>query len=159
MRFFIALFCLICTQAIAIEQTAQYRFALDNLNSPNQQSQPTPGYVFDITVQNIEQLDALLNRADKLKGQFSPQQYGRIVLVLHGQELDLFRKKNYSKFMDIVDKARELDSQQLIDIKACQTVMRNMQIDQSELPDFIEQVPLAPVEIDRLERQKGYTRL
>ncbi len=124
------------------------------------QSQPSPaGYVFDITVQNVEQLDAILNRADQLKGQFSPNDFGRIELVLHGMELNLFRKKNYDKYMRIVEKARALDEQNLVDIKACQTVMQSLMIDQSELPDFIEQIPYAPAEIDRLEIEKRFTRL
>lgn len=159
MRLAIILSLLICTHTYAIGQPAQVRLAVDSLNSENRQNQPASGYVFDITVQNIEQLDAVLNRANKLKEQFSADQYGRIALVLHGQELKMFRKKNYSKFMSIVDKARQLDQQNLIDIKACQTMMQNLHIEQSELPGFIEQVPLAPVEINRLERKKGYSRL
>jgi intracellular sulfur oxidation DsrE/DsrF family protein len=129
-------------------------------NRASQQSPATPpGYVFDITVQNVEQLDAILDRADKLKGQYSPNDFGRIELVLHGMELNLFRKKNYKKYMSIVDKARALDEQNLVDIKACQTVMQSLMIDQSELPDFIEQIPYAPAEIDRLEFEKSFTRL
>jgi len=159
MRFMFVLFIFFCSFANAQNQNAQFRLAVDHLQPGYQQSQQTPGYVLDITVQNVQQLDAVLDRADKLRGQFSPDQYGRIAIVLHGLELNMFRKKNYAKYMSIVEKARELDQQNLIDIKACQTVMRNLQIDQSELPDFIEQVPLAPVEIDRLERAKGYTRL
>lgn len=119
----------------------------------------TQGYVFDITVENEQQLDAILKRADDLKGKFSPNQYGRIALVLHGDELRLFQKSNYSRFMSIVDKARELDKNHLIDIKACQTAMDFLHIEQSDLPDFIEQVPYAPAEIDRLVREKSYTRL
>lgn len=118
-----------------------------------------PGYVFDITVQNERQLDAILKRADKLKGQFSPNDHGRIALVLHGQELKLFQKSNYKEFKGIVDKVRLLDQLNLVDVKACQTALDFYKIDQSELPGFIEQVPLAPVEIDRLEQEKGYTRL
>jgi intracellular sulfur oxidation DsrE/DsrF family protein len=117
------------------------------------------GYVFDITVENEQQLDAILKRADDLKGQFSPDQYGRIALVLHGDELRLFQKSNYERFMSIVDKARELDKNHLIDIKACRTAMDILHIQQSDLPDFIEQVPYAPVEVDRLVREQGYTRL
>lgn len=117
------------------------------------------GFVFDITVQNEQQLDAILKRAEHLKGQFSPSQYGRIALVLHGEELKLFKKSNYERFMSIVDKARELDSNHLIDIKACQTAMDYLNIEQSDLPDFIEQVPYAPVEIDRLVKEQHYTRL
>ncbi len=117
------------------------------------------GYVFDITVQNEQQLDAILKRAEHLKGQFSPDQYGRIALVLHGEELKLFKKSNYQQFMSIVDKARELDSNHLIDIKACQTAMDYLNIEQSDLPDFIEQIPYAPVEIERLVREQDFTRL
>ncbi|MBT4194506.1 MAG: hypothetical protein HOE12_09235 [Gammaproteobacteria bacterium] len=159
MRLVVALILLFSSQVYSQNQNAQYRLAVDHLNIGAEQNQSPPGYVLDITVQNIQQLDAVLNRADKLKGQFSPDQYGRIAIVLHGLELNMFRKKNYSRYMSIVEKARQLDQQNLVDIKACQTVMKNLQIEQSELPDFIEQVPLAPVEIDRLEREKGYTRL
>ncbi len=159
MRLVVALILLFSSQVYAQNQNAQYRLAVDHLNTGTEQNQPPPGYVLDITVQNIQQLDAVLNRADKLKGQFSPDQYGRIAIVLHGLELNMFRKKNYTRYMSIVEKARQLDQQNLVDIKACQTVMKNLQIEQSELPDFIEQVPLAPVEIDRLEREEGYTRL
>jgi len=118
-----------------------------------------PGYVFDITVENEQQLEAILKRAAGLKGQFTPNQYGRIALVLHGDELRLFQKSNYSRFMSIVDQARELDKNHLIDIKACQTAMEYLHIQKSDLPDFIEQVPFAPVEIDRLVREQSYTRL
>jgi intracellular sulfur oxidation DsrE/DsrF family protein len=117
------------------------------------------GYVFDITVENVQQLEAIFKRAENLKGQFTPDQYGRIALVLHGDELRLFKKSNYSRFMSIVDKARELDNNHLVDIKACQTAMKYLHIERSDLPDFIEQVPYAPVEIDRLVREKNFTRL
>lgn len=145
-------------QAQSQEPVSRYRHALEKIeDSPSNST--APGYVFDITVQNATQLDAIFKRADRLKGQFSPNEHGRIALVLHGEELRLFQKSNYREFMTIVDKARKLDKQNLIDIKACQTAMDLYQIDQSELPDFIEQVPLAPVEIERLQREKGYTRL
>ena len=149
-----------CFNAQAEQPGSVKPFNTDRFGAQNQ-SEPAPksGYVFDITVQNEQQLDVILDRAETLKGQFSPNEHGRITLVLHGQELRLFQKSNYNQFMKIVDKARSLDQQNLIDIKACQTAMEEFEIEQSELPDFIEQVPLAPVEIERLEKEKGYTRL
>lgn len=144
--------------ALSAEQGGHYRYAVDSKAASPQQKNEI-GYVFDITVQNEQQLDAILNRADRLRGQFSPAEHGRITLVLHGEELRLFQKSRYNEFMKIVDKARQLDQQQLIDIKACQTAMSEFEIEGSELPDFIEQVPLAPIEIERLEKEKGYTRL
>jgi intracellular sulfur oxidation DsrE/DsrF family protein len=59
----------------------------------------------------------------------------------------------------VVERARLLDQDNIIDIKACQTMMRVLEIDQSELPSFIEQVPFAPAEIERLETEEGFTRL
>jgi intracellular sulfur oxidation DsrE/DsrF family protein len=79
--------------------------------------------------------------------------------VLHGDELQLFQKDNYRLNQSVVDRARLLDQDNIIDIKACQTMMRILEIDQSELPSFIEQVPFAPAEIERLEREEGFTRL
>jgi hypothetical protein len=118
-----------------------------------------PGYVFDVTVNSAQQLDVILDRAESLRELFDPDQHGRIAIVLHGNELRLFQKDNYAANMSIVDKARRLDQENIIDIKACQTMMRILEIEQSELPNFIEQVPLAPIEIQRLEKENGYTRL
>lgn len=123
------------------------------------QAEGLRGYVFDITVQNEQQLDVILDRAERLKGQFSPAEHGRIALVLHGEELRLFQKSNYNRFSSLVERARRLDQSRLIDIKACRTTMDSFRIDRSELPDFIEQVPLAPVEIERLQREQGFTRI
>ena len=122
-------------------------------------AEEAPGYVFDVTVNSAEQLDVILERAESLRELFDPDQHGRIAIVLHGDELRLFQKDNYAANMSIVDKARQLDQENIIDIKACQTMMRTLEIEQSELPNFIEQVPLAPIEIRRLEKEQGYTRL
>ena len=59
----------------------------------------------------------------------------------------------------VVERARMLDQENIIDIKACQTMMRVLDIGQNELPSFIEQVPFAPAEIERLQNQQGFTRL
>ena len=122
------------------------------------QSQIPPGYVFGVTVSNAQQLDAVLDRADSLRKLFNPEQHSRIAIVLHGDELKLFQKVNYLTNQSIVDRARLLDAALIIDIKACQTMMRMLDIQQSELPGFIEQVPFGPAEIDRLNKGLGYTR-
>ncbi len=117
-----------------------------------------PGYVFGVTVSSAQELDVILNRADSLRKLFDPELHGRIAIVLHGDELQLFQKDNYAANRSIVERARMLDEEMVIDIKACQTKMRFLEIDQSELPGFIEQVPFAPAEIERLEKEHNYTR-
>lgn len=116
-------------------------------------------YVISVTVTSAQQLDVVLNRAEDLRELFDPDQHSRIAIVLHGDELQLFLEKNYSKNMSVVERARLLDQDSIIDIKACQTMMRTLQIRQNELPSFIEQVPFAPTEIERLEVEEGFTRL
>ena len=124
-----------------------------------QEDRSSDGFVFSVTVNSPEQLDVVLNRAEDLRELFNPDEHSKIAIVLHGEELQLFQKDNYSRYMSVVDRARLLDQDQIIDIKACQTMMQALQIDQSELPSFIEQVPLGPAEIERLQEEEGYTRL
>jgi len=118
-----------------------------------------PGYVFSVTVSSAQQLDVVLNRAEDLRALFNPDEHSKIAIVLHGDELQLFQKDNYSLNQSVVDRARLLDQDNIIDIKACQTMMRTLDIEQSELPSFIEQVPFAPAEIERLQKEEGFTRL
>ena len=124
-----------------------------------QEGADKPGYVFSVTVSSAQQLDVVLNRAENLRRLFDPNEHSKIAIVLHGEELQLFQKDNYSSNMSLVDRARLLDQDQIIDIKACQTMMRTLRIEQNELPNFIEQVPFAPSEIERLQREEGFTRL
>ena len=116
------------------------------------------GYVFSVTVQSAQQLDVVLNRAEDLRELFNPDEHSKIAIVLHGDELQLFQKGNYTLNQSVVERARLLDQDNIIDIKACQTMMRILEIEQSELPSFIEQVPFAPAEIERLQREEGPLR-
>lgn len=118
-----------------------------------------PGYVISVTVESTQQLDVVLNRAEDLRELFNPDEHGKIAVVLHGDELQLFQKDGRRLNQSMVDRARLLDQDNIIDIKACQTMMRTLQIEQNELPSFIEQVPFAPAEIERLEKEEGFTRL
>ena len=117
------------------------------------------GYVFSVTVRSAEQLDIVLDRAEDLRELFNPDEHNKIAIVLHGDELRLFQKDNYRLNQSVVDRARLLDQDNIIDIKACQTMMRILEIEPSELPGFIEQVPFAPAEIERLEKEEGFIRL
>ena len=118
-----------------------------------------PGYVFSVTVTSSQELDVVLERAEDLRALFNPEEHSKIAIVLHGDELQLFQKGNYSSNQSVVERARLLDQDNIIDIKACQTMMRVLAIEQNELPSFIEQVPFAPAEIERLVKEEGFTRL
>ena len=112
--------------------------------------------VLDISVHTIEGLRVLFDRAEELA--MRPQAQGgddRIVLVLHGPEVEFFSIKNYDKYRDIVDQAARLDAFDVVDVKICQTMMDMQGIERDDIPAFIEQVPVGPDEVDRLV-QEGY---
>jgi len=147
----------LATGLLSISATEAQTLAQSQSDEQSELQVPS-GYVFGVTVRTAQQLDVVLERADSLRKLFNPDQHSRIAIVLHGNELKLFQKINYLANQSIVDRARLLDQAKIIDIKACQTMMRALDIQQSELPGFIEQVPLGPVEINRLEKDLGFTR-
>lgn len=157
-RLLIRLCLMLCmsTAAMADGEGPKLKYDIENDSSNDTLNEP-PGYVFGVTVSSAQQLEVILDRADSLRKLFNPDQHSRIAVVLHGEELQLFQKDNYSANQSIVERARLLDQDEIIDIKACQTRMRELNIQQSELPNFIEQVPYAPAEIERLRNKEGFT--
>lgn len=115
-------------------------------------------YVIDVTLHTLPEIEALLNRAEKLhestKKTIGTNKTG-IALVLHGEEIKLFDKKLYKKNKKIVDKAAKLDANKVIEIKICNTKLRELGLGKQDLPPFIETVPFGPEEIKRLQN-KGY---
>lgn len=110
--------------------------------------------VLDISVHSVEELQVLLDRAEQLVRTASGRP-DRVVLILHGPEVEYFATGNYPRYRQLVDQAKRLDAIDVVDVKICQTMMRRQGIERSDIPAFIEQVPDAAQEIDRLVKQ-GY---
>lgn len=83
-----------------------------------------------------------------------PQQ-DPVIIVLHGPEALPFIRRNYLEHRDIVDRAAKLRAFDRIQLLMCETWMRNNGIDRDDLLPFVDTVPLAPAEVERLERD-GY---
>ena len=112
--------------------------------------------VFDISVHSVEELEVLFDRAEELARRPNPAGgEDSIVLVLHGPEVEFFAIPNYDTYRSIVDRAARLDAFHVVDVKICQTMMRNYGIESADVPAFIEQVPNGAVEVERLTRE-GY---
>jgi len=118
---------------------------------PEPAGTPVERVVLDISVHTVGELQVLLDRAEDLADELNePDSGASIILVLHGPEVEYFSRKNYDRYRDIVDQAARLDAIDLVDVKICQTMMRLKGIERDDIPDFIEQVPLGPAEINRL---------
>lgn len=118
-----------------------------------------PRYLFDATSHSVEELQNLLRRAEEITIS-QPEGYQNIdiALVLHGPDINLFHKQNYSENKNMVDLAAKLDAFGIIDMKICEYTMSVMELDRSDIPSFIEPVPFVPAEIKRLTSE-GYLNL
>ena len=54
-----------------------------------------------------------------------------------------------------VDQAERLDAIDVVDVKICQTMLDEMEVERDDIPSFIDQVSFGPDEVERLVRQ-GY---
>ena len=116
-------------------------------------------YVYDIVVHTPEQIYEVLQHADKISAApRSGMNRASISMVLHGPEIDIFSIENYPKYREIVDLAAKLDAYNIIEVKMCQTMMRKRGLKNGSVPGFIELVPYAPEELEKL-RQRGYVVL
>ena len=116
-------------------------------------------YLFRITLHTPVEIEGLLTRAEQLaKARRPADRRAGIALVLHGPEIEIFARKNYSKYKSIVDRAARLDADGVIEVKMCQTEMRSRGIRTEDVPAFIEFVPYGPDEEERLQR-RGYVYL
>ena len=117
-------------------------------------------YLFSVTLHTQDEIDSMLTRAETLSKAhpLKSKDHAGIALVLHGPEIEMFTKRNYGKFRQLIDKAARLDSGSVIEIKVCRTAMDDMNIKKDDLPAFVEIVPYGPDEEERLLRQ-GYTYL
>ena len=108
---------------------------------------------------SLEDLEALLHRAEEIT-QVESDKFDqlKIVLILHGPDIDLFRQQNYEKNKKLVDLAAKLDAFDIIDLKVCETTMAKQGVKPEEMPPFIEPVPYAPDEMKRLQ-EAGYVNL
>tara|TARA_R110000782_G_scaffold207855_1_gene296321 strand:+ start:605 stop:1156 length:552 start_codon:yes stop_codon:yes gene_type:complete len=116
-------------------------------------------YLFDITNHSIEELEALLVRAEEVS-QAHPADFEdlEIVMIIHGPDIDLFTNQNYTENKQLIDLAARLDAYDVIDMQVCETTMSMRGVDREDIPSFIESVPYAPLEINQ-RLQDGYINL
>ncbi len=155
--FAIAIFVITMSQSAAMAESSDANISLSPLVKG--QEGIKKHYVFDVVIHKPDEMDKLLERIEQLSSTITPNKDDpSLALVLHGPEIAFFTRKNYPKYMDLVDRAAALDKKGIIDVKVCDTMIRALNIDDSELPDFVEHVPYGPDEIKRLIKQ-GFIKM
>jgi len=79
-----------------------------------------------------------------------------VVMMLHGEEAHRFVRGNYEDNKDLVDQTAKLAAYGILDVKICETWMRNNNYSATDLFPFVQGVPLGTAEIERLSSDEGY---
>lgn len=149
---------LLAAAALVLWSTQNTPPTQPSFDSPSFVGEVPKRYVFNVVLHKAEEIDQLLHRAEELAGRKPVTANAGIALVLHGPEIEFFRRGNYTLYKATVDRARRLKQAGVIEIKMCRTQMRALDIRESEIPDFVEIVPYGPSEIGRL-KGLGYVSL
>ncbi len=116
-----------------------------------------PGYVARIGLDDPAQVEAALLRAESyylatgLDTRLPP-----LVLVLHGSEVGIFFRENYSRYKPVVDLAARLSAFGVVAIRVCKTRIKHLGLNENNLYPFVGTVPFGPAELERLTNSEGY---
>ena len=108
--------------------------------------------LLEVSPENTADLDALFTTLESYLDDGLPRN-DPVVVILHGEEALPFTSHGYHSNRMLIDRAARLDAYRLIDVRMCETWMSDNGIDAGEIPAFVETVPYAPEEIERLEAE------
>lgn len=150
-------------QAVADRAQTQSRPAVPQA-APDDRSNPQFNvaqnqYLFDVSQRSREEFITFLRRADELVTVAAPETDKlEIALILSDHDIDWFAKGNYEQNKELVDLAARLDALEVIDLKICQRAMQEHGYQEDDIPAFIDRVPYAAAERQRLQGS-GYFQL
>lgn len=105
----------------------------------------TAGLIAYLEAHTPNELTSILKRAEEvLERQESYSSQQPIALILHGEETAAFLKNNYQDYRELVDLAARLDAFNVIDVRVCETWMRDNGVSREQLPPFVTTVPYGP---------------
>lgn len=120
--------------------------------SANQQQK----YLAKIELNTAEELSTILLQIDQWSGKQKSVDHP-IVIILHGPEAKTLLLENYSRNQSIVDLAQSLEEKNIVRIRVCRTWMRFNDYTKGDFASFIDTIPYAPSEIERLMKDENYT--
>lgn len=131
----------------------------ESLSPGSQQSMlpAAPGYLARLDQGAEGSLRGALERAEtlfmegRLRNELPPASF-----VLHGPEVAVFFKENYSQNKNLIDLAARLSAFGVVDIQICETSTGVLGRDRKDLLPFVGTVPFGPAEERRLIKKENY---
>lgn len=116
-----------------------------------------PGYLARVNLNQPADVLAILKRAEDYFENFgSNGDAPPVVMVLHGPEIKMFDRRNYSQYHAAADLAAKLTAFHVIDVRICETRMAAEGINKADLLPFVGTVPFGPDEESRLLKDKDF---
>lgn len=113
--------------------------------------------VYDVTAANARQLTGVLDRVSLLSNLYGADPFSSsIVLVIHGDAIELFTRKHYPRYAELMKRAQSLTVGTTIDFRLCGASAHLRGYDAADFHGFITMVPMADAEIVRLQTEEGY---
>jgi intracellular sulfur oxidation DsrE/DsrF family protein len=112
--------------------------------------------VYDTAVNTVAALTSVLDRASYLSVLNGADPFdNKIVIVLHGHEIDYFATKNYPKHKALMERAQSLTVGGIIEIRMCRVAAEGRGYQPKDIHGFVSMVPMGDAEIVRLQHE-GY---
>ena len=112
--------------------------------------------VYDTAVSSVAALTSVLDRASYLSVINGSDPFdNKIVIVLHGNEIDFFAIKNYARYKALMDRAQSLTVGGIIEFRMCRIAAQGHGYAPRDIHGFVSMVPMGDAEIVRLQ-QEGY---
>jgi len=113
--------------------------------------------VYDTAVNTVAALSSVLDRASYLSQINGADPFdNKIMIVLHGGEIDYFGIKNYPKYKALMDRAQSLTVGGIIEFRMCKIAAEGRGFQPKDIHGFVSMVPMGDAEIVRLQHE-GYS--
>lgn len=113
--------------------------------------------VYDVSVSQLSQMVNVIDRVSYLNKLYHADPFKTsIVLVLHGNEIPFYARKNFSKYRELVTRTQSLTVGETVKVRMCKLAAEAHGFKPEDIHGFIEMVPMADAEIIRLQRKEGH---
>lgn len=113
--------------------------------------------VYDVAVKSEAGFTSVLDRASYLSKLYQADPFeSSIVLVLHGEEINYFARKNFDRYEELMRRVQSLTVGTTIEFRMCQIAARGHGYEPDDIYGFVQMVPMADAEIVRLQNEAGY---
>lgn len=113
--------------------------------------------IYDVVSGDPAALANVLDRASYLSALYGADPFdGAIVLVVHGDAIELFANRHHARHRDLMARAQSLSVGGIIHFRLCRAAARMRGYGPDDVHGFLTLVPMADAEIVRLQTDEGY---